>query len=37
MKLLIRGKTSYSEEPKCSRDLSFREFFIDTKIISQKI
>ena len=37
MKLLFRGKTLCSDEPKCSRDLSFRNFLIDTKIITHKI
>ena len=35
--LLFRGKTLCSDEPKCSRDLSFRDFLIDTKIITHKI
>ena len=37
VKLLFRGKTLCSDEPKCSRDLSFRGFPIDTKIITHKI
>ena len=37
MKFLLRGKTLCSDEPKCSRDLSFRDFLIDTKIITHKI
>ena len=32
MKLfLFRGKTWCSDKPTCSRDLSFRDIFIDTK------
>ena len=37
MKLLFRGKTLFSDEPKCSKDLSFRDFLIDTKITTHKI
>ena len=33
MKLLFGGKILCSDETKCSRDLSFRDFHIDTKII----
>ena len=37
MKLSFRGKTLCSDEPKCLRDLSLRDFLIDTKIITHKI
>ena len=34
MKLWFCGKTLCSDEPKCSRDFSFRDFLMDTKIIT---
>ena len=37
MKLLFRGKTVCSDEPKCSRDLFFRDFLFDTKLITKLI
>ena len=37
MKLLFRGKTLSSDEPKCSRDLFCRDFLIDTKMKTHKI
>ena len=37
MNFLFRGKTLCSDETKCSRDLSFRDFLIDTKLITHKI
>ena len=37
MKLLFRGKTLCSDEPKYSRDLSFGDFLTDTKLITHKI
>ena len=37
MKLLFRGETLCSDEPKCSRDLSFSDFLIDTKIKAHKM
>ena len=36
MKLLFRGKIFISDEPKSSRDLSLRDFFIDIKILTHK-
>ena len=37
MKLLFCGKTLGSDEPKYSKDLFFRDFPIDTKIVTRKI